>query len=136
MDPWYKIVTMSSEANLESVLEANGVARQLIGHIGDKWSLLVIAALGHEAQRFSRLKARIEGINQRMLTRTLRALERDGIVERNVYPTSPPTVEYVLTRMGRDLSVAVTGICEWARRNLDEVEASQRLFDERAARRI
>ncbi|MER5647784.1 helix-turn-helix domain-containing protein [Streptosporangium sp. NPDC002524] len=125
---------MRNEANLEPMLRANGIARQVIAHIGDKWSLLVIAALGPGAQRFSRLKARIEGINQRMLTRTLRALERDGIVERNVYPTSPPTVEYVLTRMGRDLSVAVTGICEWARHNLDEVEASQRLFDERSAK--
>ncbi|WP_440068231.1 winged helix-turn-helix transcriptional regulator [Streptosporangium sp. OZ121] len=127
---------MRDEANLEPMLRANGIARQVIGHIGDKWSLLVIAALGPGAQRFSRLKTRIEGINQRMLTRTLRALERDGIVERNVYPTSPPTVEYVLTRMGRDLSVAVTGICEWARRNLDEVEASQRLFDERSAKQM
>ncbi|MEV8630012.1 helix-turn-helix domain-containing protein [Streptosporangium sp. NPDC051023] len=123
---------MGDEGNLDEVLRANGVARQVIGHIGDKWSLLVIAALGDEAQRFSRLKTRVEGINQRMLTQTLRALERDGIVERNVYPTSPPKVEYVLTGIGRELFVTVTGICEWARRNLAEVETSQRLFDQRA----
>ncbi len=123
---------MGGGENLNEVLRVNGVARQIIGHIGGKWSLLVIAALGDEAQRFSMLKTRVEGINQRMLTQTLRALERDGIVERNVYPTSPPKVEYVLTGIGQELLVTVTGICEWARRNLVEVQTSQRLFDQRS----
>lgn len=122
---------MGDEGSLDEVLRANGAARQVMEHIGAKWSLLVIAALGGEAQRFSMLKARIQGINQRMLTQTLRALERDGIVVRNVYSTSPPRVEYVLTGIGRELLVTVSGICEWARRNVADVEASQRLFDRR-----
>ncbi|GAA2861689.1 helix-turn-helix domain-containing protein [Streptosporangium fragile] len=127
---------MGSEANLEAVFRAGGVPRQMVDRVGDKWSMLVIAALGAEAQRFSRLKARVEGINQRMLTRTLRSLERDGVVERTVHPTSPPRVEYVLTAIGRELFVAVAAICEWAQRHLDEVETSRRVFDERVESRV
>lgn len=125
------MVTMGDEGNLGEVLRANGVARQVIAALGDKWSLLVIAALGDGVQRFSVLKTRVEGISQRMLTRTLRVLERDGIVARDVHPTSPPRVEYTLTGIGRELLVTVTGICEWIRCHRDEVETSRRLFDER-----
>ncbi|TYB47852.1 helix-turn-helix transcriptional regulator [Actinomadura chibensis] len=115
-------------------LRANTVARQIIDRVGDKWTLLVISALGDGPLRFSHLKERVEGINQRMLTQTLRGLERDGIVVRSVYPTAPPRVEYGLTAVGGELLDVVTGICSWTRRHLAAIEAARDDYDARAAR--
>ncbi|MER7209221.1 helix-turn-helix domain-containing protein [Streptosporangium sp. NPDC000239] len=118
---------------LDEVQRADSVARQIIDRIGDKWTLLVISALGEGVLRFSHLRQRVEGINQRMLTQTLRGLERDGIVTRSVYPTAPPRVDYELTDAGVELLTLVTGICAWTRRHLDTIETARHAYDTRAA---
>ncbi|MGE0059082.1 MAG: winged helix-turn-helix transcriptional regulator, partial [Dehalococcoidia bacterium] len=84
--------------------------REVLDRVGDKWSLLVISMLGDGTLRFTELKRAIEGISQRMLTLTLRQLERDGLVDRTVYPTVPPKVEYRLTEMGRTILVPVSAL--------------------------
>jgi len=108
--------------------------RQVIARIADKWAMLVITALeGDEALRFSELRRRIEGVSQKMLTQTLRALERDGLVSRTVYPTVPVTVEYRLTPLGQSLTEAVDAIRDWAYGHMSEIELARDAFDGRAA---
>ncbi|HTU63507.1 MAG TPA: helix-turn-helix domain-containing protein, partial [Polyangiales bacterium] len=77
--------------------------REILNRVGDKWSVLVVVLLGDASKRFNELRRAIEGISQRMLTTTLRGLERDGLVKRTVYPTNPPQVDYALTKLGRTL---------------------------------
>jgi DNA-binding HxlR family transcriptional regulator len=101
----------------------------VLSRIGDKWSVLVISLLGEGPMRFSALKAAIDGISQKMLTATLRGLERDGYVTRTVYPTVPPRVDYALTDIGRDLLVPVRALSDWARRNRFRVEEARARFD-------
>lgn len=102
---------------------------ELLSRIGDKWSVLVVSLLGDGPLRFGELRRRIAGISQKMLTATLRNLERDGFVSRSVLPTAPPRVEYSLTQLGRDLLVPVGALAEWARMNQAAVEAARRRFD-------
>jgi DNA-binding HxlR family transcriptional regulator len=101
----------------------------LLSRIGDKWSVLVVASLGEGPQRFSVLRRRIEGISQKMLTATLRGLERDGFVTRTVFPTTPPQVEYELTDLGRELLCPVGALAEWALKNQARVDAAREQFD-------
>lgn len=109
--------------------------RQVIARIADKWAMLVITALdGEDALRFSELRRRIEGVSQKMLTQTLRALERDGIVSRTVYPTVPVTVEYRLTTLGQSLTNAIDAIRDWAYGHMSEIELAREAFDEQAAK--
>src|SRR3974390_2698660 len=89
----------------------------VLARVGDKWSVLVVTLLGKGPRRFNELRRAIGGISQRMLTLTLRGLERDGLVTRTVYPTVPPRVDYGLTTLGRDLLVPVSALGEWAIRN-------------------
>ncbi|AQQ26207.1 winged helix-turn-helix transcriptional regulator [Burkholderia cenocepacia] len=106
----------------------------LIGRVADKWTMLILDALAEKSPlRFSRLGEMIEGISQKMLTQTLRAMERDGLVARTVYPVVPPKVEYRLTDLGITLSAAFCGVWVWAANNLDAVEEARRDFDNRAA---
>ncbi|TSC34220.1 helix-turn-helix domain-containing protein [Corallococcus sp. Z5C101001] len=107
--------------------------REVLNRVGDKWSVLVIVNLGDGTLRFSDLKRAIEGISQRMLTLTLRSLERDGLVRRTVLPTTPPRVDYDLTRLGRTLLEPVTGLAVWAQRHSPDVQRARDTFD-RAAR--
>ena len=86
----------------------------LLGRIGDKWSVLVVARLGEGPLRFNELRRSIGGISQRMLTLTLRGLERDGLITRTVFPTIPPRVDYALTPLGRDLLNPVSALSSWA----------------------
>src|SRR5690606_28005578 len=86
----------------------------ILSRVGDKWSVLVIGLLGDGSMRFSALKRHIGGISQKMLTSTLRGLERDGFVTRTVHPTIPPRVDYELTELGRDLLVPVKALTAWA----------------------
>ena len=102
---------------------------EILSRVGDKWSVLVIAMLGDGSLRFGELKKHIGGISQKMLTSTLRGLERDGFVTRTVYPTIPPRVDYELTRLGRDLLVPVKALTAWARANQARVEAARERFD-------
>jgi DNA-binding HxlR family transcriptional regulator len=109
------------------------LVREVLSRVGDKWSVLVIVLLGEGTQRFSELKRSIEGISQRMLTMTLRGLERDGLVKRTVYPTVPPRVEYSLTPLGRTLLETVTQLASWAESHREQIRRAQAAFDEREA---
>ncbi|MGX2996675.1 winged helix-turn-helix transcriptional regulator [Streptomyces sp. JNUCC 64] len=106
--------------------------RQILDRIADKWSLLVIALLDCHRMRFTELRREIDGISQRMLTVTLRQLERDGLVLRTVYPVVPPRVEYELTSLGRTLHETVRPLVEWTERHRNEVAAARAAYDERS----
>ncbi|MFE1169271.1 winged helix-turn-helix transcriptional regulator [Nocardiopsis sp. NPDC058789] len=109
------------------VTRANSLARSVFSDIADKWSLLVVNVLGDRTLRFTELHRSIEGVSLKMLTQTLRRLERNGLVERTVHPVVPPQVDYRLTEAGRDLRDTVNGLCGWARRHLDVIEEARRL---------
>lgn len=106
-------------------------AREILDRVGDKWSLQVIALLGERTKRFTELKREIDGISQRMLTVTLRGLERDGIVIRTVYPVVPPRVEYSLTPMGATLMDAAGTLVAWAEHHLAQIDAARADYDAR-----
>jgi DNA-binding HxlR family transcriptional regulator len=101
----------------------------VLARVGDKWSVLVVSRLGDGPKRFNELRRAIEGISQRMLTLTLRGLERDGLVTRTVFPTIPPRVDYALTGLGRDLLQPVSALGEWAIRNQSKIEKARAKFD-------
>jgi DNA-binding HxlR family transcriptional regulator len=115
--------------------EANCVAvREVLNRVGDKWSVFIVGLLRDGPKRFSELKRTIEGISQRMLTLTLRGLERDGLVTRKVYPTIPPRVEYALTPLGRTLLEPVLALARWATRHRSDIQDARDRFDARGAR--
>ena len=101
----------------------------VLARIGDKWSILVVMLLGGGPMRFNELRRRIGGISQRMLTLTVRGLERDGFLTRTVFPTIPPRVDYELTALGHSLLVPVRDLGAWALQNLSLIEEAQRRFD-------
>ena len=105
----------------------------VLARVGDKWSVLIVRALGAGPRRFNDLKRDIGGISQRMLSLTLRGLERDGLVTRTVFPTVPPRVDYALTGLGRSLWEPVEALGAWALRHHPEIAAAQRRFDDAAA---
>ncbi|MEU7897740.1 helix-turn-helix domain-containing protein [Nonomuraea sp. NPDC049152] len=107
-------------------------AREILDRVGGKWSLSVISHLGADTKRFTELNRGIEGISHRMLTVTLRDLERDGIVSRTVYPVMPPRVEYTLTPVGHTLFDLVSGLVTWAEGHLDDIDAARAAYDARA----
>ena len=102
---------------------------EVLTRVGDKWSLQVISRLGEGTQRFTELRRSIDGISQRMLTLTLRQLERDGLVERTVYPTVPPKVEYTLSDFGRTILIPVTALANWALTYRLDIQAAREAFD-------
>ncbi len=106
-------------------------AREVLQRVGDKWSVLVIDLLGQGTKRFSELHRAIDGITARMLTVTLRGLERDGIVTRTIHPVIPPRVEYALTPMGRTLLDTIGQLVAWADSHLPEIEAARAAYDAR-----
>jgi DNA-binding HxlR family transcriptional regulator len=103
----------------------------VLARVGDKWSVFVIMLLGDGPRRFNELKRMVGGISQRMLTLTLRGLERDGLVTRTVFPTIPPRVDYELTELGRGLSKPVEALGKWAFEHLAQIEAARQKFDRR-----
>jgi DNA-binding HxlR family transcriptional regulator len=103
----------------------------ILARVGDKWSVFVIMLLGDGPRRFNEIKRMIGGISQRMLTLTLRGLERDGLVTRTVFPTIPPRVDYELTDLGRGLSKPVVALGEWAMAHQAEIEDARARFDGR-----
>ena len=105
--------------------------RELLDRLADKWSLLVVELLGHRMLRFGELKRQIDGISQRMLTLTLRNLERDGLLTRTVHPVVPPRVDYELTDLGRTLLEAVGPLVAWARTNRPVIAAARSDYDRR-----
>jgi DNA-binding HxlR family transcriptional regulator len=110
-------------------------ARQILDRVGDKWSIAVIHALGPETLRFTELKRAVDGISQRMLTATLRNLERDGLVSRKAFATVPVTVEYSLTPLGETLIPVLAGVRDWAEAHVAEVVTARERFDARAQRK-
>ena len=103
----------------------------VLARVGDKWSVLVIVLLGDGPKRFNEIKRMVGGISQRMLTLTVRGLERDGLITRTQYPTIPPRVDYALTQLGRTLLEAVTPLSAWARSHVREIRRAQDRFDRR-----
>ena len=111
---------------------ANCTGYEILSRIGDKWSVYVIHVLGDaRTLRFNELRNRVEGISQRMLTVTLRALERDGLVARKVHPEVPPRVEYTLTPLGATLRQLVRGLVAWSGAHLKEIDAARKAYDAR-----
>jgi DNA-binding HxlR family transcriptional regulator len=104
----------------------------VLARVGDKWSVLVVTRLGAGPLRFNELRRSIGGISQRMLTLTLRGLERDGLVTRTVFPTIPPRVDYELTALGRDLLEPVSSLGDWAIRNQPKIARAREQFDSQA----
>lgn len=104
---------------------------ELLSRIGDKWTLLIVRELGQGELRFSALKRRLGSISQKMLTATLRNLERDGMVRRTVTPTTPPQVEYALTPMGHNLFCPIAALAEWTIIHADEIDAARKDYDAR-----
>jgi DNA-binding HxlR family transcriptional regulator len=107
---------------------------EVLDRVGDKWSVLVVAMLGDGPKRFNELRRAIASISQRMLTLTLRGLERDGLVTRTVFPTIPPRVDYELTELGRSLLTPVNALGTWARQNRQKIQQARIQFDASQAR--
>ena len=113
---------------------ANCPSRQLLDRVSDKWVALILAALGSDGpRRYSELSRRLAGVSQKMLTQTLRSLERDGLVSRTVTPTVPVTVTYELTGLGLSLHDTVRGLKAWAETHMDDVLANRETYDNHAA---
>lgn len=108
------------------------LVNELIGRVADKWTMLILELLEERGTlRFTEIGRAVEGISQKMLTQTLRQMERDGLLSRTVHPVVPPRVDYALTPLGNSLSAAFCGVWMWAERNLDTVEAARADFDAR-----
>lgn len=109
------------------------LVNEVIGRVADKWTMIILEVLvEHGTLRFTRLGQLAGGISQKMLTQTVRAMERDGLVIRTVYPVVPPKVEYRLTDLGHSLSEAFCGVWTWAEANLDRIDMARLAFDARA----
>jgi DNA-binding HxlR family transcriptional regulator len=110
--------------------------RQILDRIADKWSLLVIALLDNRSMRFTELKRTIDGISQRMLTVTLRQLERDGLVSRTVHPVVPPRVDYALTPLGVTLHATIQSLVMWTENHQAEIAAARARYDAVSAEQV
>ena len=112
---------------------ANPVCRTistLLSRIGDKWTVLVVTTLAEGSKRFNELRREIPSVSQRMLTLTLRNLERDGLVSRTVTPSIPPRVDYALTELGHSLQKPITALADWALDHVEQIHAAQSAFDD------
>ncbi len=105
--------------------------REILDRVGDKWTLAVVSELGRGSHRFTELRRAVPGISQRMLTSTLRGLERDGLVRRTVHPVVPPRVDYELTELGRTLLDTAWALMSWALEHLDQIDDARREYDGR-----
>jgi DNA-binding HxlR family transcriptional regulator len=108
---------------------------QVLARVGDKWSVLIVMQLAEGEMRFTEIKRRVNGISQRMLTLTLRGLERDGLVTRTIHPTIPPRVDYALTELGHSLCRPVMALGQWALAHVNEIDAARARFDRDAGTR-
>jgi DNA-binding HxlR family transcriptional regulator len=123
-----QVGTMATPGHLH-VPEQCLAVHEVLSRVGDKWSVLVVTSLGDGPRRFNELRRTLGSISQRMLTLTVRALERDGLVTRTVYPTIPPRVEYELTTLGRSLLEPVKALGDWAVQNRPAIQAARQRFD-------
>jgi DNA-binding HxlR family transcriptional regulator len=133
--PGHTGVTVQVSRAAEAEVAPGGIdacpVRDVIERVGDKWSVLLVVQLREGPRRFSELLRTTEGVSRRMLTRTLRLLERDGLVSRTVHPTTPPQVEYDLTPLGHALAGPLDALTDWAYRHRDDVQAARTAFDAR-----
>ena len=113
------------------VYAKNCPARLVLNRLADKWALLIVSLLGTGPLRFNRLRREIEGVSQKALSQTLRRLERDGLIDRQAFPTVPVTVEYSLTELGQTLAAAFQPLASWAERHIETVLDAQRRYDAR-----
>ena len=119
-------------ARSDVAAEKEALVRQTLERVADKWTLLVIDVLGEQGEmRFTRLRDQVGGVSQKMLTKTLRQLERDGLVTRRVHAVVPPRVDYKLTPLGESLGEAVCGIWTWAEKHIRDVERARGAYDGR-----
>jgi len=123
--------TFLKPSNLHVPEECRAIG-EVLARVGDKWSVLVVSTLGDGRKRFNEIRRALGSISQRMLTLTLRGLERDGLVKRTVFATIPPRVEYELTALGRSLLDPVLTLSTWARQNRASIEKARRAFDQTA----
>jgi DNA-binding HxlR family transcriptional regulator len=122
-----------AEGDVDPRVEA--LVTELLARVSDKWTMLILELLEEKGEmRFTRIADSIEGISQKMLTQTLRQMERDGLVRRTVHPVIPPRVDYQLTPLGRGLGEAFCGVWMWAGENLEQVNAARRSFDAKVAK--
>ena len=112
-----------------NVFSSHCPTRQVLDRIADKWTVLIIRRLSDGTLRFAQLRRAVDGISQKVLTNTLRGLERDGIVTRRIYASVPPRVEYSLTDLGRSLCDLVEAICCWAEANIEQVQVARAVYD-------
>lgn len=124
-------VTPTKPNNFEECTEAMIPVHEVLSQIGGKWTIFIIQSLSKGPRRFSEIKRQIEGISQKMLTSTLRDLEKDGFITRKVTPTIPPRVDYELTPLGSELHLPLRTIGEWAHSNRHRVEAARKEFAKR-----
>jgi DNA-binding HxlR family transcriptional regulator len=118
---------------VRDVYLSNCPCRQVLDMLADKWTALVIGALEDGPRRFGQLRVRLEGVSQKMLTQTLRGLERDGLVTRTVYPTMPLRVEYSLTDIGRSATQPLAALRAWSQQHYDDIERARSAYDDRVA---
>src|SRR5512140_4030926 len=116
--------TRTTPGNLHVPEDCRAVS-EVLSRVGDKWTVLVVSTLGDGPKRFNELRRALGSISQRMLTLTVRSLERDGLVTRTVFPTVPPRVDYELTKLGRGLSTPVKALGQWAFEHLPEIQGSR-----------
>jgi DNA-binding HxlR family transcriptional regulator len=126
------MIERTSGNRLDPELQKRCPVRDVLDRIGDKWSVLLLVSLKDGPLRFGELRRRVNDISQRMLTGTLRHLQRDGLISRTVYPTVPPSVEYALTDLGLSLLDRLEALVDWSSANHDKVRQARRLFDEAA----
>jgi DNA-binding HxlR family transcriptional regulator len=126
-------VQCHAECATEVDLKVEALVTELIGRVADKWTMMIIEALTeHGEVRFTKLSELVRGISYKMLTQTLREMEREGLVIRTVHPVIPPKVEYRLTELGLGLSAAFCGVWIWAEKHIEEVETARAAFDDKA----
>ena len=123
------VTALPASATDGNPYRADCPTRRILDHIGDRWTVLVVGVLAEGDARFSELRRRIDGVSQKMLTQTLRALQRDGLVTRTVYPEVPVRVEYALTEAGRTLCEPLRALREWSVIHLGDVADSQQAYD-------
>lgn len=123
------IIEKSMQKEAACAFQVQCPTRLVLNRIADKWTVLVVILLESDVKRFSQLRREIEGISQKMLTQTLRGLERDGLATRNVYATVPPHVEYSLTSLGHTLKDLLYAIKTWSETNIEEVLKAQKQYD-------
>jgi DNA-binding HxlR family transcriptional regulator len=126
------MIGLNFSNRLDPALTAACPIRDVLDRIGDKWSVLIVVQLKDGPVRFGALRRQIGDISQRMLTETLRHLQRDGYISRHVYPTVPPSVEYALTDLGHSLLLPLDQLVEWSAQNHDVVKAARKEFDQAA----